>query len=128
MAAIPMQPNGLGGVDTGAPGRGLLRVVSPQELQTQDRLAAEAAARKTTDDAVTTQLASHIRTRLTEMRNFRNTEGIAQRLIDALRVYRGQYDPTKLQEIRKFGGSEVYARVTGTKCRAATALLNKRAA
>ena len=123
MAAIPMQPNSFGGVDTGASGRGLLRVVSPQELQAQDQLAAENAAKKTTDDAITTQLASHVRARLTEMRNFRNTEGISQRLIDALRVYRGQYDPTKLQEIRKFGGSEVYARVTGTKCRAATALL-----
>lgn len=122
MAAIPMQPNGLGGVDTGSPGRGLLRVVSPTEMATQDRIAAEAAQRKT-DDAVTTQLASHIRARLTEMRNFRNTEGISQRLIDALRVYRGQYDPTKLQEIRKFGGSEVYARISGSKCRAATALL-----
>jgi hypothetical protein len=57
------------------------------------------------------------------MRNFRNTERISERLIAALRVFRGQYDQTKLQDIRKFGGSEVYARVTGTKCRAATALL-----
>ncbi len=124
MAAIPTQmPNGLGGVDTGPPGRGLLRIVSPQQMEERDRLAAEASAKQNTDDAVTSQLASHIRTRLTEMRNFRNTEGIAQRLIAALRVYRGQYDTAKLQEIRKFGGSEVYARVTGTKCRAATALL-----
>lgn len=58
-----------------------------------------------------------------EMRNFRNTEGIAQKLIDGLRAYRGQYDTAKLQEIRKTAGSEVYARITATKCRAATALL-----
>ena len=68
-------------------------------------------------------LASHIRDRMTEMRNFRNTEGIAQRLVDALRTYKGQYDPGKLSEIKKFGGSEVYARITSTKCRGATALL-----
>ena len=123
MAAIPMQPNGLGGVDTGSPGRGLLRVVSPTEMATQDRIAAEASQQKNSDEMLMTQLASHIRGRLTEMRNFRNTEGISQRLIEALRVYRGQYDPTKLQEIRKFGGSEVFARITGSKCRAATALL-----
>lgn len=122
MAAIPL-PNGLGGVDTGAPGRGLLRVVSPQQMVEQDRLAAEQAAKQNTDDAVTSLLASHVRKRLQEMRNFRNTEGIAQRLIDALRCYKGQYDPSKLSEIRKFGGSEVYARLTATKCRAATALL-----
>jgi len=124
VAAIPTQmPNGLGGADAGAAARGLLRVVSPQGLQSQDQLAAEAAAKKTTDDAITSQLASHIRGRLTEMRNFRNTERISERLIASLRVFRGQYDQTKLQEIRRFGGSEVYARVTGTKCRAATALL-----
>ena len=58
-----------------------------------------------------------------EMRNFRNTEGISQKLIDGLRAYRGQYDAAKLQEIRKTAGSEVYARITATKCRAATALL-----
>jgi len=116
-------PNGLGGVDTGNSGRGLLRIVSPQAMQQEDQRVADAAAASQTEEGVMTQLASHIRTRMTEMRNFRNTEGIAQRLIDALRVYRGQYTPTKLQEIRRFGGSEVYARITGTKCRAATALL-----
>lgn len=122
MAVLPVpQPVG-GGVNTGNPNRGLLRVVSPQDLQQQERLAAEAQD-KPNDDAVTSQLASHIRARLTEMRNFRNTEAISQRLIDALRCYRGQYDPTKLQEIAKFGGSQVYGRITGTKCRAATALL-----
>jgi len=124
VAAIPTQmPNGLGGVDTGSPGRGLLRVVSPLEMQAQEQMAADAASRQNTDDAVTTALASHIRSRMQEMRNFRNTEGISQRLIEALRIYKGQYDPTKLAEIRKFGGSEVYARITGAKCRAATALL-----
>lgn len=122
MAVLPVpQPVG-GGVNTGNPNRGLLRVVSPQDLQQQERLASEASERPN-DDALTSQLASHIRARMTEMRNFRNTERISERLIDSLRCYRGQYDPTKLQEISKFGGSQVYARITGTKCRAATALL-----
>lgn len=122
MAVLPVpQPVG-GGVNTGNPNRGLLRIVSPQDLQQQERLASE-AAEKPNDDALTSQLASHIRARMTEMRNFRNTERISERLIDSLRCYRGQYDPTKLQEISKFGGSQVYARITGTKCRAATALL-----
>ncbi len=60
---------------------------------------------------------------MTDMRNFRNAEGISERLLEALRTYKGMYDTTKLNEIKTFGGSAVYARVTSTKCRAATALL-----
>ena len=122
MAVLPVpQPVG-GGVNTNGASRGLLRVVSPNELQQQEqRDAADAAPPN--DEAVASMLASHIMARKTEMRNFRNTEQISERLIDALRCYRGRYDTTKLQEIAKFGGSQVYARVTGTKCRAATALL-----
>jgi hypothetical protein len=68
-------------------------------------------------------LAQHIRARMTDMRNFRNAEGISERLLSALRTYKGMYNTNKLTEIKKFGGSEVYARITATKCRAATALL-----
>jgi hypothetical protein len=102
----------------------MLRVVSNQEIIANEQdaaLVAEAAS--TADNPIISELAGHIRTRMQEMRNFRNTEGIAQRLVDALRTYKGQYDPTKINEIRKFGGSEVYARITSGKCRAATALL-----
>lgn len=100
----------------------MLRVVSNQEMMQNEAVAAQ-QAEGSTDDPVTSELAGHIRSRMTEMRNFRNTEGIAQRLIDALRTYKGQYDPAKLSEIKKFGGSEVYARITSTKCRGATSLL-----
>lgn len=100
----------------------MLRVVSNQEMMQQEQVAAQ-QAQGSTDDPVMDSLAGHIHMRMTEMRNFRNTEGIAQRLIDALRTYKGMYDPTKLAEIKKFGGSEVYARITSTKCRGATALL-----
>lgn len=44
-------------------------------------------------------------------------------MLAALRAFNGQYDPTKLQEITKFGGSTVYARVIAQKCRAASSLL-----
>jgi hypothetical protein len=121
MAALPVPAPTGGGVNTNGTSRGLLRVVSPQQLQQQDTLAAQPP--KQDDEALTSQLASHIRKRMTEMRNFRNTEAISDRLIAALRTYKGQYDATKLQEIAKFGGSQVYARVVGTKCRSATALL-----
>lgn len=99
---------------------GLLRVVSNQQMMQQE--SAAIAAQKPVEPEIPA-LVSHIRNRMTEMRNFRNTEGIAQRLIDALRAYKGEYPADKLAEIKKFGGSEVYARVTSTKCRGATALL-----
>ncbi len=100
----------------------LLRLVSSQQLADQDRVAAE-EAQASTEDPITTGLSAHIRTRMQEMRNFRNSEGISERLVSALRTYKGMYDPAKLADIKKFGGSEVYARITSTKCRGATALL-----
>jgi hypothetical protein len=100
----------------------LLRVVSAQQLNQQEADRAKAAEEKASDPAMS-QLASHVRGRLTEMRNFRNSEGIGEKLIEALRTFRGQYSPGKLQEIKRFQGSEVYARITSTKCRGATALL-----
>jgi hypothetical protein len=102
--------------------RGLLRVVSNQEMFKAEQLAAQ-AAKSQEDEFVEKQLVSHIRGRMSDMRNFRNSEGIGERLLDALRTYKGQYNPTRLQEISQFGGSRVYARVTATKCRAGTALL-----
>lgn len=108
---------------SGVPARhGLLRVVSNQQLVQQEQEAARLAEAEAQQPDLS-QLASHIQKRMTEMRNFRNTEGIGERLIEALRTYKGQYSPAKLQEIKKFQGSEVYARITATKCRGATALL-----
>jgi hypothetical protein len=40
-----------------------------------------------------------------------------------LRSFNGQYEASKIQQIRQFGGSEVYARVIAQKCRAASSLL-----
>jgi len=112
--AIPVKP------DTG---RGLLRIVSNDMLVQQENDAAALRQKEKEDEQVHDQLAGHIRARMTDMRNFRNAEGISERLLNALRTYKGMYDGTKLNEIKQFGGSEVFARVTPTKCRAATALL-----
>lgn len=70
-------------------------------------------------------LANYIRTQYEIFRNHRNTSGSgwATRLLDAQRAFNGVYDPSKLMAIRKFGGSEVYARVIAMKCRGASSLL-----
>lgn len=99
--------------------RGLLRIVSPDKVTARD----DASAETEEPAAVVGALAAHIRARITDMRNFRNTQGISERLLHALRTYKGQYSAAQLQSIQQFGGSSIYARVTATKCRAATALL-----
>lgn len=112
--AIPVNP----GV-----GRGLLRIVSNDQLMQQEQAAFAQKEKEKADEQVNDNLAGHIRARMTDMRNFRNAEGISERLLNSLRTYKGMYAQTKLNEIKAFGGSEVFARVTPTKCRAATALL-----
>lgn len=107
--------------------RGVLRVVPPATyeaaLRAQDeaRAAAEAAAQT----PEMSNLAGFIRTQFEIMRTHRNNSqaGWSERLLNALRAFNGQYDATKIAEIRKFGGSEVYARLIAMKCRGASSLL-----
>ena len=69
-------------------------------------------------------LAGYIQGRWEIFRNHRNTSaGWSELLLKALRTFNGQYDATKLNEIRKFGGSEIFLRLVAQKCRAATSLL-----
>jgi hypothetical protein len=110
------------------PGPPLLRVVTPQQMVENDRLESERAreALKSPEDVTMTNLASFVRTEWEMMRNHRNSSvGWNERLLNAQRVFNGEYSAEKLSEIRKFGGSEVYARVVGLKCRGATALLRE---
>lgn len=109
----------------------LLRVVSPAALDRAEAMAykskAEAedkAAAELSQNAMT-NLAGYIREQFYMMRNHRNntSAGWSERLLAALRAFNGQYDATKLQEIRAFGGSEVYARIVAMKCRGASSLL-----
>jgi hypothetical protein len=100
---------------------GLFRVVKPENVQQVMDASKQTTAYVPQPEE--SQLVAHIRSAMTEMRNFRNAEGIAERLLNGLRTYKGMYDPAKLTEIKQYGGSEVYARVTASKCRGATALL-----
>lgn len=109
MAAIPLPQ-----------GRGTLRVVSPQQLQTAEKLAKSIQEAK---PEVLDDLASHVRKKFDTAKRHRTSSNIDLKLIAAMRAYNGEYSPTKKSEIEQFGGSDVYARVTATKCRAATALL-----
>lgn len=107
---------------------GVIQVVPPAQLDAQDQSrasmkAAATAAQSTPQQDVST-LVSYIKGQFEIMRNHRNTQsGWSERLLVAMRAFNGQYDQTKLQQIRRWGGSEVYMRMVAQKCRAASSLL-----
>lgn len=104
---------------------GVLQVIPPAALeqQLQEQAAAQAAAAQPATPDMSA-LASYIKGQFEIMRNHRNTAaGWSERLLIALRTFNGQYDAGKIAEIKKFGGSEVYARLIAQKCRAASSLL-----
>lgn len=70
-------------------------------------------------------LANYVRAQYTMMRDHRNNgaSGWAERLNAAIRTFNGVYDAQKLRDIKTFGGSDIYARITAMKCRGANSLL-----
>lgn len=107
----------------------VLRVVGPKELDAaikvrDEEMAAAQDAANTPDNSLTS-LGSYIRGQFDMYKRHRNNSmaGWSDRLLNALRVFNGQYDATKMNEIQKFGGSTVYARIVAMKCRGASSLL-----
>jgi hypothetical protein len=72
-----------------------------------------------------TGLTGYIWDQWTIMRRHRDTasSGWSYRLLRALRAFNGEYEPEQIIAIKKFGGSEVYARLLAMKCRGTTSLL-----
>lgn len=107
-------------------GWGTLRVVPPAQLeQALDKQAKDKAALQAVEPPQVDGLASFVRTSWEMMRNHRNdaVAGWSVRLLQAIRAFGGKYDPEKVAEIKKFGGSDVYARLIAMKCRGASSLL-----
>ena len=124
----PDLPQALQAIPTNDAGGGLLRVVSNSDLAAAEQKAdAERVAQEDSANATAspTGLAGLIRTEYEMMRRHRNDmmAGWNIRLLNSLRVFNGKYSPEQLAEIKKFGGSEVYARLTAVKCRGASSLL-----
>jgi len=101
----------------------LLSVVSEGELQKRDAVESENRRQAAVNAVEIDNLAAYIRKIWNQYDQFRNSENVASRLTQALRAYVGEYAPDKLAEIKQFGGSDVYARITTVKCRGATAML-----
>lgn len=103
----------------------VLQVVPPAALEAHmQQLQDEQAAALAPPAPATPELCGYIKSQFEIFRNHRNTaSGWSGRLIEALRVFNGQYSPDKMREVAKFGGSQIYARLTAQKCRAASSLL-----
>ena len=105
---------------------GFLRVVSNAELQEREeqenRVKAEVEGQEF-DELFTDQLAHHIRKLYWEFRKHRIHQNIHRRMLAAQLAYNGEYSAQKLAEIKQFGGSDVFARLTAIKCRGASAML-----
>jgi hypothetical protein len=103
---------------------GVLRVVSNAALDAQQKAQDAARQALTLSQPVMSSIASHITTQFDMMKRHRSSQaGWNERMLAAMRAFNGQYEASKLAEIRQFGGSEVYARIISAKCRGATALL-----
>ena len=100
---------------------GLVRVTTPAEVRQQQ------TAIPPTNEVIETpfesDLARELHSGFERARQHRQIHGLEKQMLEALRTYQGKYDPAKLSEIKTFNGSEVYSRLTSTKCRGASALL-----
>jgi hypothetical protein len=87
--------------------------------------AARAQAYAPPQNAPPIGLAGFITDQYTLMRRHRDTvgRGWSDRLLAALRAFDGVYEPNVIEEIKKFGGSNVYARIIAMKCRGTSSLL-----
>jgi len=105
-----------------------LRVVSPEEMiqaETEQNLAFVANERAKVDLAQwNTNIVGFIDGEFTRFQRHRDSaNGWTERIQNAMRVFKGEYEPGQLAAIRRFGGSEIYARIIATKCRGASSLL-----
>ena len=104
-----------------------LRVVGRDDTQAQQQAAdvLHAQAYAPPQQAPPSQLAGFVTDQYSLMRRHRDTpgRGWSDRLLASLRAFNGIYDVNTLQELKRFGGSNVYARLIAMKCRGTSSLL-----
>jgi hypothetical protein len=99
------------------PGMRAMSLGALQQRDSDDRAAAEQRQAA----PLITGLAGHIKHKFSVARDARRYGDIEQRMLDNMRARRSVYTPQKLSAIQGEGGSEVFAGLTGHKCRAAAA-------
>ena len=101
-------------------GLSLLRVVSNAELQQQEDTAAQAMQERQNQPMVL-GLATYLRHCWDVAKIAKKP--IEDKMLTALRQRNGEYEASKLQQIKAQGGSEIYMMITEVKCRAAESWL-----
>lgn len=97
-------------------------------VQTNADLEAQAASQQSQlepamPQEVVDDIAAYVRRCFDTADTARQSTGLSDRLIEALRAKRGEYSPEKLAAIASMDGSDVYSRITATKSRAAASWL-----
>lgn len=107
--------------------RGLLRVVSSEDLAALEQAEYDAQRQAEQDaqdrDEIVSGLAGYITPLWEDAKRAKHP--VRERMLASRRQRRGEYDPAKLAEIRKAGGSEIFMMLTSVKCRAAGAWLRE---
>lgn len=75
--------------------------------------------------AINDALALYVRKCFEASKTHRQQQGIDDRMIGAMRAVRGEYDAQTLNDIKAYGGSELYARITAAKVRGVASLLRE---
>ena len=95
--------------------------VPEDELERRERTALETAARAEEQSKEVVGIASYERLVFERNKRFREQSGVEERILSNLRACKATYDPEKLAKIIQSGQNNVFAGITGTKCRAAQA-------
>lgn len=98
---------------------GLIAVESNSEIDAREAATAREAEQQ--QEAYESRLAAHIRRDWERAVQAKNT--VELRMLRNIRQKNGEYDPDKLDAIRKQGGAEIFMMLTAVKCRAAKAWL-----
>lgn len=105
---------------------GALRVVGGADTTAAlQRAAQERAAANAPPAPDHSGLSGYVLSQYEMMRRHRSNSvsGWADRMLAGERAFNGQYDPSQLADIKQFGGSTAYARMTAMKCRGTSSLL-----
>lgn len=115
----------MGRPDLTVDSRPLLRIVSTKDtIAAQDRkFAVQVQAERDSQvrSTVVQGLATHLRSLWDTARNERAATNLENRLLKCMYTRKSEYSPEKLNDIRSFGGSDVYAGITANKIRAIVA-------
>lgn len=106
---------------------GLLNVQTNADLQHNEevRKSKESEARSITSVEITDSIASYVLGCFQRARDTKETSGVNERLIDALRRYEGTYSPDKLQLLRESGGTDIFMNITRIKTNAAESIITE---